>query len=130
MEHECLTGYFIAAKLGECQPPASKTFRPTAELETLFVFLLEQPAMSPRWQLLWRVRNGNTLGSGQSLGHLHPPPALGNGLSGENQHSLKHRNWSQTYTVPLLHPHPKIPSPVAPTTLDSPRPLFFPAKQV
>lgn len=115
MEHECLTGHFIAAKLGECQPPASKTFRPTAE--TLFVFLPEQPAMSPRWQLLWRARNGNMLGTGQSLGHPHPSPALGNGLSGDNQHSPKHRNWSQTLTqphsyTPIPKSHPQsVPSP-------------------
>lgn len=107
MERECLTGYFIAAKLGECQLPASKTFHPTGELETLFVFLPGQPAMSPRWQLLWRARNGNTLGSEQSLGHPHPSPALGNGSSGENQHSLKHRNGSQTLTQP--HSYTPIP---------------------
>lgn len=41
----------------------------------------------------------------------------GMALSAENQHSLKHRNCSQTLTTaPLLHPHPKIPSPIAPIT--------------
>lgn len=58
--------YLIAAKLGECQPgspaPASKTFRPAGEMETLFVFLPGLPAMSSRCQLLWRAGMGTHWG--------------------------------------------------------------------
>lgn len=122
--------YLIVAKLGERQPggpaPASKTFRPTGELEMLFVFLPGQLAMSSGCQLLCRAGDGNTLGSEQAPGHPHPPPALENGPQWQeptqpgaqklepNCIVQRCERTQCSGTVLLLHPYPEIPSPIAP----------------
>lgn len=122
--------YLIAAKLGEGQPgtpaPASKTFRPAAELETLFVFLPGQPATSLRWQLLRRAGDENRLGSEPAPRHPHPPPALRNGSQWweppqpgapklEPNYTVQRRERTlRSCTALLLHPIPKIPPPIAP----------------
>lgn len=127
-----LPRYLIAAKLGEGQPggpaPASKTFHPTGKLETLFVFLPGQPAMSWRCQLLRGAGDGNTLGAEQALGHPHPPPAPGNGSqwweptqpgAQKLEPNCVVQRCERTLcscTASLLHPYPKIPPPVAPIT--------------